>query len=660
MKKLKKLILLSILLFGISFIVVVNHSQALAEKYKTYEDFIYTEDEDSISIVGLSDQTIIETVIPEQINGKTVDSISSEFANFNTNGTIKLKKLTIPSTIKRIGNDTYEIFKNAIDLEEFVVDPENQYFCSVDGVLYTKDKTELVAYPANKAGNIYNILNTVTRIQAYAFAASRNLDVINIPNSVKEIGQLCFAESSIKSLTVPETVEKVESSFCEKCPNLTTVEYNADIYVNLDAFYKCLNLTTVTLGDKCTSIRSGAFYGCEKLANVNFETCKLVSIDYEAFEECPSLPRTIKMTETMKHMEKTSFDSDVKIEFINEDMLELKDGWELCADIKVNGTQKYTDAYKVFDLTNAQRKNAGLTELKLDKNLMDIAMQRAYEISVYYAHRRPEVYRGFALGAPDYDARIFMEDTLYRMGLYGEITFSAENIAKGYTSSEDVVKGWMNSSGHKANILGDYTTIGVGAVKTDYGYFWVQIFGTDTYTKEETRSDKTETRLIPVSSGSYINSFDPDKGLLIELYNGTNKVDVGDTEKIKIISNFYYNNATTYIDPSSFTWSSSNNKILKVDENGNVTGISPGTANVILKMSDGNTISYEVTVENTLLKGDVNKDGKIRLYDALQILKQSILGGNLSEEMLYIMDYNDDGKVKLYDALKFLQQAILG
>ena len=65
---------------------------------------------------------------------------------------------------------------------------------------------------------------------------------------------------------------------------------------------------------------------------------------------------------------------------------------------------------------------------------------------------------------------------------------------------------------------------------------------------------------------------------------------------------------------------------------------------------------YEV---QKLLKGDVNKDGKVRLYDALQILKQSILGGDLTDEMLYIMDYNDDGKVRLYDALKFLQQAIL-
>ena len=76
-----------------------------------------------------------------------------------------------------------------------------------------------------------------------------------------------------------------------------------------------------------------------------------------------------------------------------------------------------------------------------------------------------------------------------------------------------------------------------------------------------------------------------------------------------------------------------------------------------------NIYTYDVnffSMKNDLLKGDVNYDGKVRLYDALQILKQSILGGNLSDEMLYIMDYNDDGRVKLYDALKFLQQAILG
>ena len=78
---------------------------------------------------------------------------------------------------------------------------------------------------------------------------------------------------------------------------------------------------------------------------------------------------------------------------------------------------------------------------------------------------------------------------------------------------------------------------------------------------------------------------------------------------------------------------------------------------------DDVTYQYDVnffTMEADLLKGDVNKDGKINLYDALQILKQAILGGALTDEQLYIMDYNGDGKVDLYDAFKFLQQAILG
>lgn len=81
--------------------------------------------------------------------------------------------------------------------------------------------------------------------------------------------------------------------------------------------------------------------------------------------------------------------------------------------------------------------------------------------------------------------------------------------------------------------------------------------------------------------------------------------------------------------------------------------------------TSGNTAEIQVNVldvKNPIkaLKGDVNYDTKVNLYDALQILKQAILGGTLTDDMLYIMDYNDDENVNLYDALKFLQQAILG
>ena len=64
--------------------------------------------------------------------------------------------------------------------------------------------------------------------------------------------------------------------------------------------------------------------------------------------------------------------------------------------------------------------------------------------------------------------------------------------------------------------------------------------------------------------------------------------------------------------------------------------------------------------ENIPKKGDFDGDGKVSIYDVVQILTQSILGGDLTDDMLYIMDYNGDGKVTIYDAIQFLNEAILG
>lgn len=274
---------------------------------------------------------------------------------------------------------------------------------------------------------------------------------------------------------------------------------------------------------------------------------------------------------------------------------------EKCVNIKVNATQNYTEAYKVFELVNVRRKERGLPELKLDKNLMDIAMQRAYEISVYYAHRRPEVYRNSTLTNPNYDVQAFVQDTLYRTGFYNKTTFLAENIAYNYTSSADVMDGWMNSTGHRNNILRTYyTTMGIGAIKTENGYFWVQIFGNDTYTKEEQRDDKTETRTIPVCK-KYVNENEGYEG--ITLVANSNTINVGSTTKVKVKSSFLYSNAATFLDVSSFKWSSSNSKVLTVDQNGNVKGISAGNADVIITMTDGNTRTVNITVKEIPITG---------------------------------------------------------
>lgn len=93
-------------------------------------------------------------------------------------------------------------------------------------------------------------------------------------------------------------------------------------------------------------------------------------------------------------------------------------------------------ASEVLRLTNIERAKEGAQPLKYNKTLQDAAMLRAKEISVKFSHTRPN-------GTDSSTAGIDV----------GASVISGENIAMGYGSPEDVVDGWMNSSGHRAALL---------------------------------------------------------------------------------------------------------------------------------------------------------------------------------------------------------------
>ena len=119
-------------------------------------------------------------------------------------------------------------------------------------------------------------------------------------------------------------------------------------------------------------------------------------------------------------------------------------------------------AQYILDLVNAERANAGLSSLSLSSTLMDGAAIRAQEITNYFSHTRPDGTSCTTVVEDTYDS--------YYIG---------ENIAYGYWSSEDVMNGWMNSTGHRENILrSSYSELGVGLAYDDnHGYHWVQLFG---------------------------------------------------------------------------------------------------------------------------------------------------------------------------------------
>jgi uncharacterized protein YkwD len=120
-------------------------------------------------------------------------------------------------------------------------------------------------------------------------------------------------------------------------------------------------------------------------------------------------------------------------------------------------------ALSVVNLSNAERRKAGLRELAADNALMAAAARRAQELERRFEHTRP-------------NGKKF--DTVFREFNVGSYNAWGENIL--YNSSEDpadALKQWMNSSGHRANILGkQFTHIGVGAHRSGGKTYVVQLF----------------------------------------------------------------------------------------------------------------------------------------------------------------------------------------
>lgn len=119
-------------------------------------------------------------------------------------------------------------------------------------------------------------------------------------------------------------------------------------------------------------------------------------------------------------------------------------------------------AAAVASLVNAARQDAGLSELELDADLCAAAQARAQEIAQSFSHTRPDGSSCFTI--------------LEEFGI--SYRAAGENIAMGQRTPEEVMDGWMNSSGHRANILnGTFTSIGVGYYVDGAGAaHWVQIF----------------------------------------------------------------------------------------------------------------------------------------------------------------------------------------
>ncbi len=197
-----------------------------------------------------------------------------------------LTLVTISDSVTSIGEGA---FCECSSLVSINVAEDNKYYSSQDGVLFNKDKTELICCPGGNTG-AYTIPSSVTSIGDYAFCDCSSLTSVTIPDGVTSIGEDAFEYcSSLTSVTIPDSVTSIGDWAFEYCSSLTSVTIgNSVTSIGEYAFYNCSSLTSVTIPDGVTSIGNGAFRYCSSLTSVTIPD-SVTSIGVWAFGDCSSL-----------------------------------------------------------------------------------------------------------------------------------------------------------------------------------------------------------------------------------------------------------------------------------------------------------------------------------------------------------------------------------
>lgn len=287
-------------------------------------------------------------IIPNEICGYPVTTIEDYAFEYGKD----VAKIIIPSNVSKIGVGAFypDYMDWTLPLIEFEVSPENKNFKCVDGVLFTIDGEELVAFPANKDVQTYSIPNGTKIISEHAFAGCNNLQHINFPYGLEIIEKYAFSAKNgyhfnlnLKDdLFLPETVKSVgneafydvtsalvyypSSAECSEPGIAYAINgdemslslqnrpkgdlivpqiingYTVTAFENSSGWSK---ITSIKLPDSLKVVGEKAFYYCDELKHIAIPN-GVTEIGMSAFHGCKNL-ESIELPETLILIDELAF-----------------------------------------------------------------------------------------------------------------------------------------------------------------------------------------------------------------------------------------------------------------------------------------------------------------------------------------------------------------
>ncbi len=277
-------------------------------------------------------------------------------------------RFTLPAQVSYVG---IEALASASAIS---VDSKNLYYASKNGILFSKDMTKLVQYPARSAARSYTIPDTVTEIGVAAFALAANLQTIAIPDCVVAIDTAAFSESGLVSVAIPQGVQELPAAAFNSCYELEQVILPDHLTaIGEYAFAYCESLTEVEIPFGITQISSGLFYECSSLTSLVIPA-SVGKIYADAFSICETL-------------------SDIEFTGLQEqwDAMHIRSHWEgpfEAASVKFTGTAYEDSTFRyaedgrcgkllIYGLTS-KGKSSSLLEIPAELNEKPIELIAPY------------------------------------------------------------------------------------------------------------------------------------------------------------------------------------------------------------------------------------------------------------------------------------------